>query len=60
MSKCDNKICSVAKICNPTSGRCVKRTSQIGKKILQCHNPKRKLQQSKMTQPKYQKFFTRR
>ncbi len=38
MSKCDNKICSVAKICNPKSGRCVKISGAIGKKILQKNN----------------------
>ena len=33
-SKCEGVICSSDKICNPTTGRCVKKTGKIGKKIL--------------------------
>lgn len=32
--KCAGKTCSADKVCNPASGRCVKRTGAIGKRIL--------------------------
>ena len=34
MSKCENKKCKADQICNPKTGRCVKRTGAIGKKLL--------------------------
>ena len=34
MAKCDDKKCPPGKICNPKSGRCVKKDGVIGKKIL--------------------------
>ena len=34
MSKCENKKCKASQICNPKTGRCVKRTGATGKKLL--------------------------
>ena len=34
MSKCENKKCKANQICNPKTGRCVKRTGATGKKLL--------------------------
>jgi hypothetical protein len=33
MSKCNGKICPADKVCNPSSGRCVKRSGKLGKNI---------------------------
>ena len=32
-NKCDNKNCPSDKVCNPSSGRCVKKTGKVGKQV---------------------------
>ena len=35
LDKCENKICSLDKVCNPVSGRCVKKTGKIGRSVIE-------------------------
>ena len=38
-NKCDGKKCPASKICNPKTGRCVKRNGKIGRQILANQSP---------------------
>ena len=40
--KCDEVVCTSDKVCNPASGRCVKKTGKIGKSLLKAPSPRKK------------------
>jgi len=42
MSKCENKKCKADQICNPKTGRCVKKSGRIGRTLLKKSKSKRK------------------
>lgn len=56
-TKCDGKVCPSGKICNPKSGRCVKRDGRIGKEVLATQSGSRQAtsQGKYRTTPKSQK-----
>ena len=42
MSRCENKKCKADQICNPKTGRCVKKSGRIGRTLLKKSKIRRK------------------
>lgn len=49
--KCKGVVCSSNKICNPVTGKCVKRSGRVGKKLIQSKKKSSKKKSSKKSSP---------